>query len=115
MYGFICKWCGNRPQGCTFCPSEYEKYVKEQERRMYEPIITAKIDDPQEMAELNRVIGREAIEHAFGPDGDGVREIELNAAIVNITRLLRKAASSTEDAGAGLGDPNDTKGAESLT
>jgi hypothetical protein len=106
MSGFrYCKWCGGRPQGCTFCPSEREKYLKEEERRRYEPIITAKIDDPQEMSELNHVIGADALKHAFGPEGEGVREIERNAAIVNLTRALRKHFSSEEeDTSASSGD-----------
>jgi hypothetical protein len=87
MWGFRCKWCQGR--GCTFCPGERAKWEEAEEKRRMEPILTARFDDPQEMEEFKRVMGREAIDKAFGPDGGGIREIEYNAAIVNLTRALR--------------------------
>lgn len=80
-----CRWCHGR--GCLQCPEEYEKAALERAK----PILTAKIDNPAEMEEMRRVVGVEALEKAFGPGGDGIREIELNAAIVNLTRVLRRA------------------------
>jgi hypothetical protein len=88
MWGFRCKWCHGR--GCTFCPTERAKWEAAEEKRRMEPILTARFDDPQEMEEFKQVMGREAIEKAFGPGGGGVQEIERNAAIVSLTRLLRK-------------------------
>lgn len=85
-----CKWCYGR--GCTFCPGEYEKA----EKRAMEPILTARFDSPEEMEELKSVMGREAIEKAFGPDGGGIQEIEYNAAVVNLMRVLRKSHSEPE-------------------
>lgn len=88
--GFVfpyCKWC--RGRGCTFCPGEADKYAE----AMAKPIFTARLDSPEEMEEAKRVIGREAIERAFGPDGGGVREIELNAAFAMVTRELRKVVT----------------------
>lgn len=88
MRFFNCKWCHGR--GCTFCPAERAKWEAAEEKRRMEPILTARFDDPQEMAEFKRVMGGEALDKAFGPGGGGVEEIEYNAAVVNLVRALRK-------------------------
>jgi hypothetical protein len=89
-----CKWC--RGGGCNFCPGEQAKWEEAEEKRRMEPILTARLDDPQEMEEANRVVGYDALKKAFGPGGGGVQEIEFNAAVVNLTRALR-ARTYTED------------------
>lgn len=57
-----------------------------------QPIFTARRDNPGDMELLGKVFGREAIEHAFGPDGDGVVEIERNAAEARGIQSLRHLA-----------------------
>jgi len=79
-----CKWCHGR--GCVFCPREAEKA---RERAM-QPIFTARRDNPEEMQELKRVMGKDAIDHAFGPEGSGVQEIEFNAGVAMLLRQLRQ-------------------------
>lgn len=87
-YGFrLCQWCHGR--GCTFCPGERAKWEAAEEKRRMEPILTARLDDPREVEELNSVIGYDALKKACGPGGEGVREVERNAAVVNLVRALR--------------------------
>lgn len=71
---FDCRWCGGT--GCMGCDEERRKY----EERMAKPIFSADRNDPEDMAALCRVAGRETLEHAFGPDGNGMTEIRCNAA-----------------------------------
>jgi hypothetical protein len=82
-----CKWCGGN--GCMCCDEERRKY----EERMSQPIFTADVNDPDDMAALRRVVGREALERAFSPGGGGVGEIEFNAAVESVLQALRKARS----------------------
>jgi len=82
-----CKWCyGN---GCNQCETERRKAVAKWEKDGPQPIFTAKLDDPDAMQALNRVCGREALVEAFGPDGRGVKDIELNACIENMLDILK--------------------------
>ncbi len=55
-----------------------------------QPIFTADPNDPEDVAQLRRVVGAEALEHAFGPDGGGMREINENAATESLLQCLRK-------------------------
>ena len=80
-----CKWCGG--SGCMGCDEERRKY---QEQRA-KPIFSADRDNPQDMEALRRVVGREAIEHAFGPEGGGIAEVEYNAAVESLLQVLRKS------------------------
>ena len=80
-----CKWCNGT--GCMGCDEERRKY---QERRA-QPIFTADRNDPEDMEALRRVFGREALEHAFGPDGDGMAEVEYNATVASLLQALRKS------------------------
>lgn len=88
----LCKWCGGN--GCMGCDEERRKY---QEQRA-KPIFSADRNDPQDMEALRRVVGREALEHAFGPDGDGMAEVEYNAAVESLLQALRKAKRPPEEA-----------------
>lgn len=85
-----CRWC--RGRGCLQCPQQAEAAYK----RAMEPIFTANTDDPEQMEEARRVIGMEALEKAFGPNGGGVQEIELNAAVTMLTRALRERCREGE-------------------
>lgn len=79
-----CKWChGN---GCMGCDAERDAAFE----RAQQPIFSADRNDPEDMKQLRRVVGAEALEHAFGPDGGGIREINENAAIESLLQCLRK-------------------------
>lgn len=93
----LCRWC--RGGGCIACADEYARYAVERAR----PVFTARIDNEEEMGEMRRVIGGEALAHAFGPDGGGVAEILTNALVQTIRRDLRLRAESG-DSGDGVGD-----------
>ena len=82
-----CQWCGG--SGCMCCDEERRKH----EQRLYQPIFTAEINDPEDMAALQRVAGREALERAFGQNGGGMAEIEFNAAVESLLQALRRNAS----------------------
>jgi hypothetical protein len=86
-----CKWChGN---GCNQCNFEREKRIKEYEKNGPQPIFSMKInpDGTLEDPELAKsCIGKDALEKAFGPEGGGVREIELNCAVASLIQQLRK-------------------------
>ena len=87
-----CKWCGGT--GCMGCDEERRKY----EEQRAKPIFTADRNNPEDMAALRRVFGREALEHAFGPDGDGMAEVEYNAAVESLLQALRKSKRPPEEA-----------------
>ncbi|MCJ7483899.1 MAG: hypothetical protein MUO31_13150 [Thermodesulfovibrionales bacterium] len=78
-----CKWCCG--EGCNQCKIELEKAKKEPE-----PIMTINMNDPDEVKFARGYIGREAMENAFGPGGGGIQEIERNAAIFELIKVLRK-------------------------
>jgi hypothetical protein len=80
-----CKWCDGF--GCMGCDEEQRKY----EERMAKPIFTADRNDPEDMEALRRVVGREALERAFGPGGGGIAEVEYNAAVESLVQTLRKS------------------------
>lgn len=61
------------------------------------PILTANRDDPRQMEDLKSVIGGEALQRAFGPGGGGVREVEFNAATVNLLRALRRPGRTDDE------------------
>jgi hypothetical protein len=85
-----CKWCGGN--GCILCDEERRKH---EERRM-QPISTARTDDPEDMAALRSLLGREALERAFAPGGGGIAEIEYNAAVASLLQALRKANTPSQ-------------------
>jgi hypothetical protein len=80
-----CSWCGGN--GCMMCDQERRNH---EQRRMH-PIFSADLNDPNDMAALNRVFGRGAIESAFGPNGGGMREVEEGAAIESLMQAIRKS------------------------
>jgi len=73
------------------------------------PIFTADRNDPEDMAALRRIVGGEALEHAFGDDGGGLAEVERNAAVESLLQSLRKAAHGGDATGA---DANPISAAE---
>ena len=84
-----CRFCHG--DGCLACESERRK---DQERAI-EPIFVADPTNEDDMALLKEVFGRSAIEKAFGPDGEGIREIKINALLAQISQMTRKDDSST--------------------
>lgn len=85
-----CSWCSG--QGCNQCNFERKKYEAQIEANLKnpQPIFTADINNPDDMQLLKSCFGKDALEHAFGPDGGGMDEINLNAAIASLTQELRK-------------------------
>lgn len=55
-----------------------------------ELLFSAKTDNPDDMELLKKVFGREALEHAFGPDGGGIAEVEQNAAEARAAQSARR-------------------------
>jgi hypothetical protein len=79
-----CSWCGGK--GCAACfnaRQRRERELDEEYRRQFpdgpKPFFTARLDTPEGVESARRVVGREAVEKAFGPAGGGVAEIMENA------------------------------------
>ncbi len=81
-----CSWCNGR--GCNQCHLERKKV--EDGITTPQPLFSANVNDPGDMELLKEVFGRESIEHAFGPDGGGMQEIEQAAAMARFKQLMRK-------------------------
>jgi len=71
-----CRFCQGR--GCLYCEAEANAEYKRQFPDGPKPIATFKT--PEELEAARHVIGREAIEKAFGPGGGGIGEIVANIA-----------------------------------
>jgi hypothetical protein len=71
-----CPWCHGR--GCLQCKIEADKEYERQFPNGPQPIATFDITTPEGVEKARQAIGVEALEHAFGPDGGGVREIIRN-------------------------------------
>lgn len=101
-----CPWCGGF--GCLACDDERRRA----QERMAKPIFSADRNDPADMAALRRIVGAEAIEHAFGPDGGGMREVGYNAAVESLLQSLRKTQPNEDTprcaASVPVADPSDT-------
>ena len=81
-----CSWCNGR--GCNQCQLAREKYLDA--IKTPQPLFTADVSDPEDMQLLKEIFGRQALEHAFGPDGGGMQEIEQAAAIASFKQAMRK-------------------------
>lgn len=84
-----CRFCGGGSaslgRGCMACYNARQKKIKELDEeynRQFpngpEPIFTAKLEDKEQMDQAREVIGRKAIEKAFGPGGGGIDEVVAN-------------------------------------
>lgn len=92
MSGFArCKWCGGH--GCIACEAEQKKY----EAQRMQPIFTARVGDEGDMTLMKQFLGRDALEKAFGPDGGGMQEVEVNAAIAGVIQAMRKSAAAPSE------------------
>ena len=85
-----CKWC--RGRGCIACPSEIIKHA----RQAIEPLFRADIENEHDLELLKEYFGASAIQHAFGPDGDGINEILYNAAIANLLQEIMRCKDETK-------------------
>jgi hypothetical protein len=94
-----CSWCGGR--GCNQCTYERQKWIEANygPDGLPKPIFEANPDNPEDMELLKFVVGREALEHAFGPGGGGMQEIHERAAEASILQLLRKLGGPGPEAG----------------
>ena len=90
-----CKWCYG--DGCNQCHIEKEKDIKKFEKDGPQPLFTAKLDSPSDIELLKDVFGKDALEKAFGPDGEGMQEIKQNAAIASLKQCLRAEFNKPED------------------
>lgn len=83
-----CKWCHGR--GCLQCDVERQKDAEKYREQLEnpQPIFTADLDNPDDVALLNQFLGAAALDHAFSALGGGVQEIERNAAIASLLQKL---------------------------
>lgn len=88
----IGSWCNGR--GCNQCYLERKQY--EEQHKTPQPLFSADINDPGDMQLFKEVFGREALEHAFGPDGGGIHEIEQAAALAAFKQAMRKHNPDSE-------------------
>ena len=99
-----CSWCGGR--GCNQCTYERQKWIEANfgPDGLPQPIFEAQTDNPEDRELLKHVVGREALEQAFGPDGGGVEEIEQRAAQARVLQALHRCFQETDDAGMPAGE-----------
>ncbi len=71
-----CPWCSG--SGCLQCPYEADKAYRKAFPDGPKPIATFDTTTPEGVSAARKAIGREALEHAFGDEGDGVAEIVRN-------------------------------------
>jgi hypothetical protein len=93
-----CPWCSGR--GCNQCTAERQKWNKARSGPdgLPQPLFTAMTDNPDDMELLKSVAGREALEHAFGPGGGGLAEIEERAAEARVIQAIHQCFKGTDDA-----------------
>jgi hypothetical protein len=85
MSGFPgCRWCHGK--GCICCLDEEKKAAE----RAHEPLLVARRNDLDDMADLKDLFGVEALKKAFGPDGEGLAELHRNATVFNLKQALRR-------------------------
>jgi len=80
-----CKWCHGR--GCLYCHEERQRDQEEPKL-----LFSADPNDPEDMRQLAETFGRQALERAFR-EGDGMVEIERNAALATLMQMIRKRKS----------------------
>lgn len=68
-----CKWC--KGVGCLYCSAEAKKAYDAAFPGGARPFATFDITTTDRVKKARNAIGRESLEHAFGPDGDGLAEI----------------------------------------
>lgn len=65
-----CRMCKGR--GCIWCDQEADRQYKEAFPDGPKPILTVRMDNPEEIAVLKEVFSASEIERQFGPGGEGM-------------------------------------------
>ena len=91
-----CRWC--RGRGCLYCQEERRRDQEEPEL-----LFTVDPNDPEDMRQLAETFGRQALERAFR-EGDGMVEIERNAALASLMQMIRKRKSGGANTGGTTGE-----------
>lgn len=99
-----CNFCGGGSAsgpGCMACFAARQRKTKElaeEYDRLFpnglEPILVARLDNPQEMEDLKAIVGREALEKTFGPDGGGMKTILAQCAEVMAKYVSNKSEAT---------------------
>jgi hypothetical protein len=63
---------------CATCRERFETAYASAFPTGLEPIATFKLDDPADVERMKGALGADALRHAFGPEGDGLAEVERN-------------------------------------
>jgi hypothetical protein len=85
-----CKFCHGR--GCIACEGE-----KEKDESLYpEPMFVADPSNEHDMKLLKQFFGKEAVEKAFSEDGDGMRELAINAAAAQLLQSAREVRNNQQ-------------------
>jgi hypothetical protein len=79
-----CKFCLG--QGCIACDGERARDIEQSQ----EPLFIADAEDPNDLDLLKNAVGARAIEGAFGPNGGGVKELELNLLLAQVKKMVRR-------------------------
>lgn len=72
-----CRWCAGR--GCLYCKAERDRAYARVFPEAAQPIVSVDTSTQEGMERARRVLGAEAMQHAFGPSGRGAAEIIENA------------------------------------
>ncbi len=73
-----CKFCHG--EGCMACPAEAVKAYLKAFPDGPKPIATFKTDNPEDIERAKKMLGKDALEKAFGPGGGEVDEVIENLA-----------------------------------
>lgn len=85
-----CRFCHG--EGCISCSTQLEKWEAEHKDKLPEPLFTAKLDDPEDMAALKRCFSADALKETFVPMGGGIEELNLKLATESLKQGLRVEA-----------------------
>ena len=58
--------------------------------RATEPLFVANPENEHDMSLLKEYFGLHALQHAFGPEGAGMDELEYNICIANLLQVMRE-------------------------
>jgi hypothetical protein len=82
-----CKFCGG--EGCLACEGEHKKDSSLENNLLF----SARYDNERDMELLKNAIGKDALDKAFSPDGEGMAEIKLN---LLLARLIQATTGEKE-------------------
>ncbi|MDE2104302.1 MAG: hypothetical protein KGL39_44100 [Patescibacteria group bacterium] len=80
-----CNWCFDK--GCLACPPPPTK------QELLDDALLFKADrnNPHDMELVRQVFGAEAMEKAFGPNGGGMADVQLNAALARLLQAIHRS------------------------